>query len=278
MLGLYPSPVSLWAEKVGKADPTDLSNIEAVQMGHVMQGTIQRMFTDQTGIEARHTDDEFKIAPEVDYLAAHTDGQIDNTTILEIKNFSGFRRKEFGDWGSDDVPLTVYTQCVHEAICWNAKTVFVAVLFGGQEFQVYELNPSLNERNSYLERADKFWSTVTSQTPPEPQNANDVALLFPQHNDDAVVADDALIQRHIELVTIRNQIKQFEKTEEEIAAEFKLFMGEAGTVMGGDKPLVTWKKSADSRFFDAKAFEQDHPELFKKYTGIRPGSRRFLVK
>ena len=82
----------------------------------------------------------------------------------------------------------------------------------------------------------------------------------------------------MELTIIRNQIKAFEKTEEEIAAEFKLFMGEFGTVMGGDKPLVTWKKAADSRFFDSKAFEQDHPELYKKYTGVRPGSRRFLVK
>ena len=279
MVGIYPSPVALWAEKTGQRQPDDLSGIEAVQMGHVMQETIRRMFSDQTGIESAPTDHDIRIAKGYEWLRAHTDAVTPDGTIVEIKNFSAFRRKEFGDWGSDDVPMSVYVQCVHEAICWDTDTVYMPVLFGGQEFQVYELHPTQTEKRSYIQRAEKFWERVVKKDPPPPQTAEDVLALFPRETEGAIkTASPDDIANVDALVKIKGQIKELEAKADHLSDLVKIAIGEAGSLMSGTKILATWRASADSKFFDAKAFQQDHADLYKKYTGVRAGSRRFLIK
>ena len=40
---------------------------------------------------------------------------------------------------------------------------------------------------------------------------------------------------------------------------------------------VSWKRSKDSKVFNAALLQQDHPEIAQAYMDTKPGSRRFLL-
>ena len=40
---------------------------------------------------------------------------------------------------------------------------------------------------------------------------------------------------------------------------------------------ISWKRSKDSKVFNAALLQQELPEIAKAYMGSKPGSRRFLL-
>jgi len=279
MLGIKPSPLQLWAEKVGQAEPPDLSGIEAVQMGHVMEPVILELFKDQTGLPAKPTKAEHRQAPGLPFLKAHTDAIVAPGQIVEMKNFNQNRRKEFGDWGTDEVPPVVYVQCVHEAICWEAHTVYVPVLFGGQEFVAYKLTISQAEKNAYVERAKKFYDAIFYKKHPEPTSADDLKLLYPQERKDSIKQTTPEILATIERIKeMKAQAKTLETDIESLSDQIRIFMGECGGLFDGSKMIASYKKAADSKRFDAKALLAANKTLYDQYVTTVSGSRRFLIK
>jgi hypothetical protein len=279
MLGIKPSPVQLWAEKTGKAEPPDLSGIEAVQMGHVMEPVILELFKDQTGLPAKPTKAEHRQAPGLPFLKAHTDAMVAPGQIVEIKNFNQSRRKEFGDWGTDEVPPVVYVQCVHEAICWEAHTVYVPVLFGGQEFVTFKLSVSKAEKDAYIERAKKFYDAIFYKKAPEPTSADDLKILFPQEKKDAIRQTTPEILTAVERIKeIKAYVKSLEAEAEGLSDTVRVYMGEAGGLFNGSTMVASYKKAGDSSRFDTKALQAANKALYEQYVTKVPGTRRFLIK
>ena len=279
MLGIKPSPVQLWAEKTGKAEPPDLSGIEAVQMGHVMEPVILELFKDQCGLPAKPTKNEHRQAPGLPFLKAHTDAMVAPGQIVEIKNFNQSRRKEFGDWGTDEVPPVVYVQCVHEAICWEAHTVYVPVLFGGQEFVTFKLSVSKAEKDAYIERAKKFYDAIFYKKAPDPTSADDLKILFPQEKKDSIKQTTPEILQTVERIkAIKTQVKALETEAEGLSDTVRVYMGENGGLFNGSTMVASYKKAADSTRFDAKLLQAENKAIYEKYAVKVPGTRRFLVK
>lgn len=280
MMNLYPSAVALWAEKTGQAEPADLSGVEAVQMGHVMQPVVLDLLKRRTGIVAKDTGDEWSASTEHPFLAAHTDGTVDSSTLVEAKAFSAYRRREFGEWGSDEVAPSVYVQCIHEALCWNADRVIVPVLFGGQEFQVYEVQVSAEEKRAYAARAGEFWQFVQKKVAPAPKSEADILMLYPRSKEGRTKTAPAHIQAAVEkLREVKASISDLEQTERTLAETIKVYMEDAGSLFDSHMHmLVSWKTTSDTRAFDLAAFKKDHAELLAKYTKTKPGQRRFLLK
>ena len=279
MLGIKPSAVQLWAEKVGQAQPPDLSAIEAVQMGHVMEPVILELFKDQTGLPAKATKSEHRQAPGLPFLRAHTDAIVAPGQIVEIKNFNQVRRKEFGDWGTDEVPPVVYVQCVHEAICWEAHTVFVPVLFGGQEFVTYKLSITKAEKDAYIERAKQFYDAIFYKKHPEPTSADDLKILFPQEKKDSIKQTTPEILQVVQRIKeIKTHVKALEGEAEGLSDTVRVYMGESGGLFDGSTMVASYKKAADSTRFDAKLLQAENKALYEKYAVKVPGSRRFLIK
>lgn len=279
MLGLKPSPVSLWAEKMGTAAPPNLSGIEAVQMGHVMEPVILGLFKDQVNLPAKPTGHEHRQAPGLPFLRAHTDFQVAPGVIGEIKNFNQVRRKEFGEWGTDEVPAVVYVQCVHEAICWEAHTVYVPVLFGGQEFVTFKLSITNAEKAAYVDRAKAFYDCMHNKTAPPAVSADDLKILFPQERKDSIKQTTPEILDAIQRIkNLKEHIKSLEDQETELSDQVRVFLGESGGLFDGAKMVASYKKAADSKKFDSKALLADNKALYEKYLTTVQGSRRFLIK
>jgi predicted phage-related endonuclease len=127
--------------KQGKMDRPDLSNVEAVQMGHVMEPVIGRLAQERLGIELTKIE-EAMAHPKESWLKSHFDfaGVQDGKKILvEAKNYRASSYQDF-DAESGIVPAADLAQCVHEATVFDCETVYLAVLFGGNALSLIHIS------------------------------------------------------------------------------------------------------------------------------------------
>jgi len=122
--------------KLGMLEIPDLSGIEAVQMGHVMEPVIGRLAQDKLQVELTKIEEAIT-HPKEPWLRSHFDfvGKENGQTILvECKNYNQAVRNKFE---TGNLPPADLAQCIHEATVYGCEKVYLAVLFGGQEFQLF---------------------------------------------------------------------------------------------------------------------------------------------
>jgi hypothetical protein len=123
----------VYAEKIGAKPFDDLSNVEPVQMGLVMQEPIMREFARRNQIAFKDADYAL-YHPKEKWMASHFDYiSEDGKTLYEVKNLGAHQRKKYGDTGSSDVDIGYRVQCLHEATVHQIEAVVLVVCFGGQE-------------------------------------------------------------------------------------------------------------------------------------------------
>ena len=165
----------------------DLSNVEAVQMGHVMQPTIGRLFQDRTGIQLKDADYALTHRSE-SWLRSHFDFiSSDGKTLVEAKNYNMGVRNKF-DTDTNLIPAADFTQLVHEATVHNVETIYLAVLFGGQEFVTFRFDITEQQKEDLIKTMAKYWGHVVAKTQPEAATVEQTKLLYPQSQEGAVLA------------------------------------------------------------------------------------------
>jgi predicted phage-related endonuclease len=264
--------------KQGKLAPPDLSDVEAVQMGHVMQPVIGRLFQNKYQMEIKDADYALT-HPKEEWLRSHFDFiSSDGKTLIEAKNYNAAYRNKF-DQDTNRVPPSDYAQCLHEATVHNVSEVFLAVLFGGQEFQTFHFTFSDKEKEDFIKKAATFWGYVKSNTAPEPQTVEQAKLVYEVSNSDVITANSQLEQMISAVKVRREQQKAFEKQTEQLEVYIRKAMGTNAEIRSVDgSTLVSWKNDKPSAKFDAKLFQSSMPDLYKKFVVEQMGSRRFLIK
>jgi hypothetical protein len=127
----------VYAEKLGLKELDDLSAVEHVQMGLVMQEPIMREFARRQ--EIRFKDADYALYhSKHPWLASHFDYiSEDGKTLYEVKNLGVAQRKKFGMDGSEHISVGYRAQCLHEAAVHNIEKVVLVAMFGGQEICHY---------------------------------------------------------------------------------------------------------------------------------------------
>jgi len=110
--------------KQGKMEREDLSEVEAVQMGHIMEPVIGRLAQSKLKVELTKIEDALT-HPKESWLRSHFDfaGTENGKTILvEAKNYSAATRSKF-DADTGLMPVADMAQLVHEATVFGCETV-----------------------------------------------------------------------------------------------------------------------------------------------------------
>jgi len=271
----------IYLTKIGAQDPPDLSDIEVVQMGHVMQPVIGKLYAVRTGFQVRDADYQLthKTHP---WLRSSYDFEVsrgDGAYPMEAKNFGAHTRRDFGDDGSQIVRKDIFAQCVIEAACMGVNRVDLAILFGGQEFCIYPLAITEQDKDDLIQQLAVLWGNIQTRTPPAPETIEAARALFPVSTAGVIVANAPVEQACAQLKQIKDQIKQLETAESQLQAMIQGYMGELDTIVSFDgKPLATWKSAKGSVRFDSKMFQESMPDVYQSFMREAPGSRRFLVK
>ena len=270
--------VDVILEKQGKKELPDLSHVEAVQMGHTMQPIIGRLAQDRLKIELKDAD--YAIThPKHDWFRSHFDFvSAYGSVLVEAKNYNAAVRNKF-DTDSNRIPDADYAQLVHEAACHGVQKIYLAVLFGGQEFQTFEFDISESEKDDLIKKMAEVWGYCQSGNLPPAQSIEQTKIMFPQSSTAVVTATRQVEMAITQLRDIKNQIKNLEAAEEQVEVAIRNLMGESQEIRTVDgQTLVTWKSSKSSKRFSADLFRSAMPDIYEQFVVEQPGARRFLVK
>ena len=265
--------------KQGIIEIEDLSEVEAVQMGHVLEPVIGRLAQAKLGVELVKIDDALS-HPKHDWFKSHFDfaGKQNGKTILvEAKNYNAATRSKFD--ASGICPAADMAQLVHEAAVFGVDMVYLAVLFGGQEFVLIPFNIADEQKEELIKQMAVIWGHVQAGTTLPPEDVEQVKLLYPVSTEEVKTASASVEQACLALAQIKANIKALEAQEEQYDTLVRGYMQDKGTLATIDgKVLATWKSAKPSVKFDAKLFEQAMPDIYKQFMREVPGSRRFLLK
>jgi len=265
-------------EKLGVKERPDLSEIEAVQMGHVMQPVIGQLASAKLGMELKEADYALT-HPKETWLRSHFDFiSVDGQTLVEVKNYNAAVRNKF-DTEANIIPQADMAQLIHEAACHNISDIVLAVLFGGQNFEVFRFTIEEGQKEQLIRDMAQFWAHVASKQLPEPQTSEQAKLIYSVSAPTSITAPQSLEQMCQALQYTKTQLAHWEDEEEKLKVQIQKFMGVNSELVTLDgRVLATWKSAKPSMSFDKKLFEQSMPDLYKQFVRETLGSRRFLVK
>jgi hypothetical protein len=264
--------------KQGKREIPDLSDNEAVQMGHVMQPIIGQLFQDRHKMELKEADYALT-HPTESWFRSHFDFiSADGRVLVEAKNYNAGVRNKF-DADTNRIPDADYAQLVHECACHGIDRIFLAVLFGGQEFLTFEFNIAQAERDELVQKMAKLWAFCKTDTLPPAESIEQTKLIYPNSTEDALVATQQMEIAVAQLKQYKASIKALEDQAEAVEVLIRNAMGERGSIATySGETLVTWRASKASKRFSTDLFKQAMPDIYEKFVIEQPGSRRFLVK
>lgn len=264
--------------KQGKMPPPDLSGIEAVQMGHVMQPLILNLA--QNALQMEIKDADYALThPRESWLRSHFDGiTADGQMLVEAKNYNANVRNKF-DFEAGRIPAADYAQLVHEATVHGVSKICLAVLFGGQEFKHYVFDITELEKDELIKTMAVLWGHVKADTTPSPETIEQTKILYPTSTDSVIVATRDVEQAILTLKGYKERIKEAEAQCEALETQIRNYMADNAEIRAVDgSTLVTWKSSKATKRFNADLFKSAMPDIYSQFVVEQAGSRRFLLK
>jgi predicted phage-related endonuclease len=266
--------------KLGMMDIPDLSGIEAVQMGHVLEPVIGRLAQEKLKVEL-HKVEEALTHPKESWLRSHFDfvGVENGKTILvECKNYNAGVRNKF-DAETGNIPVADYAQLVHEAAVYGVDKIYLAVLFGGQEFVLIPFTITETNKTDLITDMAQYWARVQTNNPMPPESVEQAKLMYRTDDGTSKTASQAVEEACRTLALIKSEIKALEEREEAYQTLVQGYMQDKSVLYAVDgQILATWKNAKHSKRFSSSLFQQAMPDIYKQFEVEMPGSRRFLVK
>lgn len=243
VLGLsnYKTPYQLYLEKIGEAE-SDSEMTPFQYWGHQLEGVIREEFAKRNNVVIETPDS--CVHPVLDYLRGNVDGFIPEwNAVLEVKCSSGFMAHEWGEDGSDVIPMQYLVQVAHYCAVMNADCAYIAVLIGGNDYREFKYTRNFELESKVIDAAKKFWECVQTRTPPEPVNQIDLKLMYPKHDPEKTktIAPE-VAEQLTTLVDTRFKIKQLSEIEEKYKFNIMQFMKDAECLTDqSGRPIVSWK-------------------------------------
>ena len=283
-LNPYQSQLELWMHKTGKGDllPAVDPNDETSPMywGTLLEPIVAAHYTKRTGNKVRRVNAVLG-HPQIPWILANIDREVvgaPDVQILECKT-AGMNGAKL--W-KDGVPEYIQLQVMHQLAVTGKQAADVAVLICGQELQVHRIERDETMIAQLIALEEQFWELVKAEKEP-PVDASESAstalrCLYPQDTGEGIdlSEDEAASSAFAQLKQVRQLISDWETQEALLKHQVQQRMGAASVARfaGGS---ASWKRSKDSKVFDAALLQQERPEIAKEYMGTKPGSRRFLL-
>ena len=301
----WKTEFQLWQEKTLRLEPDALQvSNPFVHWGHLMEGVIAEEYYNLIGHHfgemkrslTFHCDACPSLTCNID-AGIFKDGKL--TRVVEIKTAvtnaysgdydsegrailswgEGNRYIEDGDFfyhEDSQIPLAYRLQVEAYMLATGAEVADVVVLIGHHDMRVFTVHKNPQLQQKIIEKVNKFWDLVLTDTPPEL-----VAADYEQSNpnEDLATINPEMTQVLTELVKLRAQQGLLSVQRTQLEDKLKIFIGDkAGLANDKGKVLVSWKKSPVKMKFDAQTFEKDNPQMYAQYMKPSKVTRTFLVK
>jgi putative phage-type endonuclease len=251
----WKTPLKLWLEKTGEAEPDDLSKNEAVQLGSELEEFVAQKFARETGKQVRKQSKMY-IHKDYPFMAAHIDRLITGADeILECKTCGSYKEDEWAEIVEiiekdgikeekiiEKVPKEYLLQVIWYLGITGKKLAHIAVLIGGQKFKKRKIEFDEELFEVMVDMAKAFWNCVQTKTPPAvaPEDNTVLSEIFSNPNNELIQNQD--IEKNIvKLQQIKDDISALTGEKDMLEAELKSIIGESLGVET-EKFKVTWPK------------------------------------
>lgn len=291
ILGISPwkSPYQLYMEKVGEwQEEIDEKRERIFARGRRLEPIVVEMLVDELKSDGhdveiiernhRYTD------TELNYLKSEIDVElvIDGEEVNgEIKTVTPFAAKEWGEQGTDEIPLHYTAQVLHGLMIKPRKRAIVAALIGADDLRVHFVDRDQDAIDMIRKKEIEFWNRIVNREPPDPVTATDIKYLYRKDQGLVMDADDELASLCAELRGHKNTAKALEELIDELVTKIKLKMGDASVLMYQGKKIATWASNKDGCVTDWKAVAMNlnpSAELVSQFTKTKTEARPFLIK
>ena len=182
---------------------------------------------------------------EVPMMIGHLDGVTDGPDAegVEIKTTDKYMAREFGEVGTDEIPVRYVLQVTHYMVVTGLKRFHIGALIGGNQARHYVVDFDPELAGQLIQRARLFWSYVEQLKPPEPANLEDAKLRWPRSAECIIKAPDTIMHAVNELKQLRSQQRQVQMQADSIELSVKSFMREAAILADeSGHQLATWRE------------------------------------
>jgi putative phage-type endonuclease len=213
VLGVSPwkSPLELYLEKTGQAGPVE--ETEPMRIGKLLEPVLASEYRRRNGCEIHEQVFlKHRLYPE---LFATLDAIRPDGWIAEFKAVGLRSAGDWGDEGSEDLPLHYLTQVHHQIAVADAPGAHVLALIGGQEFRQYEIPRRESTLTGLVQLERDFWSDVLERNPPLDLKPGDHRLwhrLYPEEAGGIPLSEEdaSLVARWQDAATRKNVAAQQE--------------------------------------------------------------------
>lgn len=172
----YQSPLDLYYRKTGALPP--VAETMPMRIGTLMEPVVLALYEAETGETVERRQDWIR-SPEHDWMSATIDGAVLRDGAIakpvECKTANIRMRSEWGDAGTDEIPLPYLIQVHHQMIVTATDVADVAVLIGNSDFRVYTIRRHDRLCRSILTRETEFAGCLRDRRPP-PERPDDLRV------------------------------------------------------------------------------------------------------
>lgn len=275
-LSSWKSPFQLYLEKTGQLESPDISEIERVRWGVLLEDLVAREFSRRIGLRVRRMNNR-AISKEYPWMVAQIDRAVVGVdAVLECKTTDAAMAPQWGPEESEEIPPMYYTQVQHQLMVTGKEIAYVAVLIGGNNLKIYTIKKNQEFIDALKQAEIKFWNQVQARIPPDPITPDEASLRWSKTKAMPIEGSPLHGALAAEYLALSEQMKALETRQEEIKLELQKALQDVGdTLTVSGKPIVSWKNQTTMRL-DQKALKEELPEIAEKYT--RPvESRVFRV-
>ena len=286
ILGLskYQSALDVWMEKTGK-EVKALDSLP-LRFGSFAEEFVASEYARHTGSELIH-DESIYLHSQYSFMSAHIDRFVHGdglsnpaTRLLECKTANPFARGEWGETGTDQVPMSYLCQCIWYMAITGIAQCDLAVLFGNSDFRIYEIVRDLELEALVIEKALHFWNEyVLKDIPPPAQTEGDYQALFKKSDPSKTVEANL---KTVELIRQLQSLGKHSSDVDEQITQIKQHimneMKEAEVLRHQGNVIATWKAPKPSFRLDGKRLETEAKEIFERFKMPVQNSRRLVIK
>lgn len=271
----YKTPYQLYKEKIG--EESGFVGNEATRWGIILESVVAAEYSRRTGNKISRMNGMIRSA-KFPFMIAHLDRRVlnqDGGMFLEVKTAGKFAdMNEWGEDGSDEIPLEYRAQVQHYLSVTGWKRADVAALIAGQDFRVYHIERDETKINRIIEAESEFWKRVTGKNPPEPKSVEDAIMRWPKDDGTTCIADDSVRNSIMTFNNLKTSIKELEeKLESEKKRIVSAIKEKTFLVDKNGNKLATWKEQSRTSI-DVKLLQEKEPELSKAF--LKTSSTRVL--
>ncbi len=175
MSGNDAKVIQLWREKRGEAEPENLRDVLAVQMGSYTEPLNVAWFEKQTGrsviTRAESLSKLAKFAPEP-FMSCTLDGfvrELETDDSFTTLPEGVFEAKHVGTRSTDAEIFARYVpQLTHNCLCTGARYAFLSAFKGNGDWCMFEYTLDDDYAAALIEAERAFWQCVQTGEPPAP--------------------------------------------------------------------------------------------------------------